>query len=159
MQMPAASIRVANSAVVLDLEKECNHRIANHLMLLVGTVQRQALAIRCGPRTLTVETVNDLLRDIAGKIVSVAHLHRKLSEHAGSSDVDLGKYLIESCQVLVTSLDLAGRVGIAQHLDADCIVTAEQAQAVALIANEVIMNAVKHAHPTGMPVQVHLGCR
>ena len=153
------NVRLVNSAVVPDLEKECNHRIANHLMLLVGTAQSRAMAIGRGPKMLPSESVRELLQDIAAKIVGVAHLHRKLSEHGDRGPVDLGNYLNESCMVLVSSLGLGGRLGIVQRLDADCRVTTEQAQAIVMIANEVIMNAMKHAHPTGMPVQIHLGCR
>src|SRR5262249_9435903 len=35
---------------------------------------------------------------------------------------------------------------------------AEQVQSVALIVGEVIMNAVKHAHPTGIPVEISIFC-
>ncbi len=46
-----------------------------------------------------------------------------------------------------------------QRLSANCHVTPEQAQQIGLIVCEVVMNAVKHAHPTGIPVQISLVCR
>src|ERR1700685_617057 len=142
-----------------DLVKEANHRIANHLSLVASMVQMQASALARGPDTMSRAEVQSLLRETIGKIIGIGHLHRRLANQPHSGEIDLGDYLIESCSALVSSLSLAGRVSIAQRLATDCRITPEQAQAISLILGEVVMNAVKHAHPAGLPVQISLGCR
>jgi two-component sensor histidine kinase len=145
--------------VAREFMMEANHRIANHLTLVMSMVQLQAASIARGPETLTRQDVHGVLRETAGKIASVAHLHRKLAEAGNGDRIDLDNYLIESCAYLISSLALKGRVGFVQLLDKDCYVTSQQAQSIGLIVSEVMMNAVKHAHPSGIPVQIRLVCR
>jgi two-component sensor histidine kinase len=144
---------------VSNLATESDHRIANHLTLLVSLVQMQRKALSAGPATMARADVSELLREIAGKIVSVAHLHRTLAHQHHDARVDLGRYLSESCSTLVSSLELNSRVRISRKIDGDCFVAPEQAQSIALIVTEVLMNAIKHAHPTGIPVEIKLVCR
>ncbi|MDB6098029.1 MAG: signal transduction histidine kinase, partial [Gammaproteobacteria bacterium] len=137
---------------------EANHRIANHLSLLVSLVQVQANGVSKGPDLIGRDDVRDMLKGVASKVFSVSHLHRKLADRPQSDRINLGDYLIESCQALITSLSLQGQVGIVHQLHAHCLVTAEQAQQITLVASEIIMNAVKHAHPSGIPVEISLSC-
>jgi two-component sensor histidine kinase len=143
----------------VDLIAESNHRIANHLSLLAGMVQLQAAHVAKGPDMFTRTEVGGLLRETAGKIVSVSHLHRKLAHGTGWSAVDLGTYLIEYSHELLSSLSLGNKVSIVERVESGCSVTPEQAQTAMLIVGEVVMNAIKHAHPTGIPVAISLGCR
>jgi two-component sensor histidine kinase len=100
-----------------------------------------------------------MLRETAGKVVSIGHLHCRLAEQPHSHQIELGDYLIECCATLISSLALAGKISIAQRMGTDCSVKADTAQRIGLFVNEVIMNAVKHAHPTGLPVEMELICR
>jgi two-component sensor histidine kinase len=59
----------------------------------------------------------------------------------------------------VSSLGLSARARVVHRLDNDCAASPDQAQAIGLILSEVVMNAVKHAHPTGIPVQISISCR
>jgi two-component sensor histidine kinase len=148
-----------NGSNVIDLAKEANHRISNHLTLIASMVQVQASSVARGPAMLSRVEVRSLLRETAGKISSVAHLHRKLAEQEQTDQIELGGYLIESCAILVSSLAVKERVGFVQQLETNCFVSPQQAQVIGLIVSEVMMNAVKHAHPTGIPVQMRLACR
>jgi len=142
-----------------DLLREANHRISNHLLLLAGMVRMQAGAVARGPLTLSREQVHELLLETAGKVVSIGHLHRRLAETPRTSTVNLGDYLIEACHTLIASLSLGDRISLVQRLSANCEVSPEQAQQVGLMVCEITINAVKHAHPTGIPVQISLICR
>ncbi len=142
-----------------DMLREANHRISNHLTLLVGMVQTQVNAVARGPEMLTRDAARAMLQEAAGKIVSVGHLHRRLADLPHKGDVNLCDYLLEACATLVSSLSLGNRVSLVQRLTANCHVTPEQAQQIGLMVSEIIMNAVKHAHPTGIPVQISLACR
>jgi two-component sensor histidine kinase len=143
----------------IDMLREANHRISNHLTLLVGMVQTQASAVARGPETLSRDAARAMLQETVGKIVSVGHLHRRLADQPHKADINLCDYLLEACATLVSSLSLGERISLVQRLTANCHVTPEQAQQIGLMVSEIIMNAVKHAHPTGIPVQISLGCR
>ena len=143
----------------IDMLREANHRISNHLSLLVGMVQTQASAVARGPETLSRDAARAMLQETVGKIVSVGHLHRRLADQPHKADINLCDYLLEACATLVSSLALGERVSLVQRLTANCHVTPEQAQQIGLMVSEIIMNSVKHAHPTGIPVQIALGCR
>ena len=141
------------------LIQEANHRIANNLAMLMSTVQLQAAGLAKGPLTLARESVNAILRDIAGKIASVGHLYRLLSRDPGTFEIDVGAFLIESCVSMIALLSLNERIGVVQKLSTQCRVKLDQAQPLGLIISEVMMNAVKYAHPSGIPVQMCIECR
>ncbi len=143
----------------VDLIAEANHRIANHLSLLVGMVQLQSAQIAKGPDMFTRTEVRGMLQETASKLVSVGHLHRKLAYNAGLTEVDLGAYLIEYSHELLTSLSLGGRVSVVERVESGCHVTPERAQTAMLIVGEIVMNALKYAHPTGIPIAISLSCR
>jgi two-component sensor histidine kinase len=159
--MSVSEVKSQGAIPVLDIDmlREANHRISNHLTLLVGMVQTQASAVARGPETLSREAARAMLQETAGKIVSVGHLHRRLADQPHKADINLCDYLLGACATLVSSLSLGARVSLVQRLTANCHVTPEQAQQIGLMVSEIIMNAVKHAHPTGIPVQIALGCR
>jgi two-component sensor histidine kinase len=139
--------------------QEANHRIANHLAMLASTVQIQTSSLNRGPATLSRDEVKRMMQAVAGKIISVGYLHRRLANAPAGSDLDLADYLIEHSTNLISSLSLQNRVHVAHKLNSHCRIHADQAQALALIVSEILMNAVKHAHPTGLPVQIYFSCR
>jgi two-component sensor histidine kinase len=147
-----------NTRIEFALIHEANHRVANHLAVLAGLVQVQASNVAKGPSQFTREEVHGMLREVAGKVIGVGQLHRRLSDRPQEEIIDLGDYLIESSHSLVKTLALEGRIGVVHRLDAKCPAKAEQVQPVALIVGEVIMNAIKHAHPTGIPVEISIRC-
>ncbi|HJW41668.1 MAG TPA: sensor histidine kinase [Rhizomicrobium sp.] len=159
--MSVNELRVATSSELPEAEllREANHRISNHLSLLAGMVHVQAVAVERGPAQLGRDRVQSLLRETAGKIIAIGHLHRRLALQPNVTVVNLGDYLLEACTTLVASLGLEKHVSLVQTLTANCHVTPEQAQQIGLMVNEIILNATKHAHPTGIPVQIGVVCR
>ncbi|HTQ13168.1 MAG TPA: histidine kinase dimerization/phosphoacceptor domain -containing protein [Rhizomicrobium sp.] len=141
-----------------DRVAESNHRIANHLSLLAGLVQMQSAHVARGPETLTRTHVRGLLQETTGKIASIGNFHRRLAHRTDSENVDLGMHVIEFAKELSALLALEGRLSISARLETGCIVTAEQAQTAMLIVDEIVMNALKHAHPTGLPTFFSLSC-
>ncbi|HVV66405.1 MAG TPA: sensor histidine kinase [Rhizomicrobium sp.] len=140
------------------MAREANHRVANHLMVLASLIQAHAAKVASGPASLSREAVHQALREIVAKVVALGHLHHHLAMLPPGETVDLGEYLVESAQSLVKSLSLEASVGIVHQLASKCPARADQVQPVALIASEIIMNAVKHAHPTGLPVEISVRC-
>ncbi len=157
--MSERTTAISNDDRVSDLAAEANHRIANHLALLVSVLHVERKAIVEGPATLRRADVAVLLGGFAGMIASAAHLHRKLGSQRDDVRIDLSAYLQENCLAFLSSLGLTKQARISSVFEANCYVTAEQAQLVALIVTEVLTNAIKYAHPTGIPVAINFVCR
>jgi len=149
---------IANANDAFDAQRESDHRIANHLTLLASMVQVQIGRLSKGPEMLARGEAHLVLRETVSRILSVSHLHRRLSRPVRGGEIDVSDYLLESTTDIVNSLSLQNQVRIAQRLATHCDVSAEDAQVLGLFVSEVMMNAVKHAHPTGVPVQITLVC-
>lgn len=148
----------ANGNDAFDALRESDHRIANHLTLLASMVQIQIGRLAKGPEMLARDEARSVLRETVSRILSVSHLHRRLSHPTREGEIDVGDYLLESTTDIVNSLSLQDQVRIAQRISTHCNVSAGDAQVLGLLVSEVMMNAVKHAHPTGVPVQIMLIC-
>jgi two-component sensor histidine kinase len=102
--------------------------------------------------------VRMLLEDVAARIGTIACLHRLLSEPARHAGIDLGTYLEEICESLVSSLTFAGSVTLTTKLERDCLVSPRDAAPLGLIVGEMVTNAIKHAHPTGVAGKLTVSC-
>lgn len=142
-----------------DIAAESHHRIANHLAILASVVRMQIRAVSQGSEALSRADVRLLLNDILDKIISVGELQRMLSGSQHDEEVDLQKYVRDSCAAVVSAMGLNAQAKIITEFSADCHATPEQAQSMAMIANEIVVNAIKHAHPTGIPVLIRLQCK
>ena len=153
-----AEIAGSGSSRLLEREllRESHHRIANHLSLLVAMIRTQNAAVRKGPVQLTRETVAGMLTEIAAKVVATGQLHRRLIDRPATTTVDLSNLLIKSCTALSTSLSLTERVRFRYALIAACQVKTEEATALGFIVSEIVMNAIKYAHPAGQHVEISI---
>ncbi|HEY1631029.1 MAG TPA: sensor histidine kinase [Rhizomicrobium sp.] len=142
----------------IDLVAESNHRIANHLSLLVGMVQLQASYVAKGPETFTKTEVRGMLQETAGKIISIGNFHRRMAQRPAMECCDLGTRIIEYTKELIHSLALGAKLSLVERIGRGCDVTPEQAQTAMLVVGEIVMNAIKHAHPTGLPVAIAVTC-
>jgi len=97
-----------------------------------------------------------LLSDVGLRIDAIGRLHRLLSRQGGDHTVDLGAHLTEVSMIVAASF---GGVTIVNRCERGCIVSAAQAGSVALIVSELITNAAKYAHPSGIPVEIALDCK
>ncbi len=142
----------------VELLREANHRIANHLGLLTALVETQIKGIDRGPETLSRDEARKMLQATVGKLVGVSRLHHWLSEQGRLDGVSLSDYIVDVCTSLTSSLGLSGRVYFVHFWAANCRLSPEQAQYIGLLINEIMINALKHAHPAGLPVQLEIRC-
>lgn len=149
--------RAVGARAAEELVREANHRIANHLTLLTSMIQIQIDGLKTGPPTLPRDAAADHLRAAIARIVAIAGLHRRLT---GSSDVfiDLGEFLSGTRADLLLSLGAGERLAIEETITPGCAATAEQASTLSLVMGEIVVNALKYAHPAGTPVLVRLFC-
>ena len=154
----SAPIDLAATRTKLVLQRdEANHRFANQLSLITGAIQMRESAIAKGPTLVSRDDVLGILRVIIGRLVSLSELNRSLAQSDGEH-ANIQKCLVETCASLITALSLEDRVQIVYRLADDCVVNARQAQTLALLVNEIIVNAIKHAHPTGLVTMITVSC-
>ncbi|HYG28131.1 MAG TPA: sensor histidine kinase [Caulobacteraceae bacterium] len=137
-----------------DLHKEANHRIANNLAVIAGLVRLHAANVAASTEHLRRHEVEAILDEISTRIDTVGRLHRLLSDLDAGAQVDLGEHLRHTCEAIVESLARSNRVVLSCRRDAPCLLAPDQAGPVALIVSELVTNAIKHAHPTGVPGKI-----
>ncbi|AWN35392.1 PAS domain-containing protein [Methylobacterium radiodurans] len=118
------------------LLREVDHRVKNTLQMIAALVATQMKAVSDpGAR----ETLAATLR----RIEALATLHRRLHQSDDVAQVAIGAVVGD---IVADLLAAAGRADIAVTLDlAPLRVPAETAAPLALIANELVTNALKHA--------------
>lgn len=141
-----------------ELVRECNHRIANHLTLLNASIQLQINNLKRGPEQISRQAAIEHLRTAVSRIVAIGNLHRRISSSVGSL-IDLGQFLSEAHSELLTSLAAGERAHVEEQMSEGCAVTPEQASVVSLVMAEMIVNALKHAHPSDGSVLLRLACK
>lgn len=141
-----------------DLAAEANHRIANSLTLLVGMVRMQALSVHKRAEALSNAEVRHLLDGIAARINTISQLHRLLSRTAGEGVITLRPHLHDVTDALVTALSSDEQAVKVMHTGGDCMVMTRQVQPIVLILCEIFINAMKYAHPSGVPLILTVDC-
>ena len=137
VQMAVRSPRFDEAAPVEDILAEIQHRVKNHLAMVVGMIRLQA---REEPEA-DYET-------LARRIESLHLLYEELSNPAAGApaareSVALGAYLGRISKA-ISRID--GRSGVRAEVEAEAAeVSIETAVRIGLIASEVLTNAMQHA--------------
>jgi two-component sensor histidine kinase len=154
--------REAKMSILIEGEvvgmAEADHRIANNLASLSGVIRLQRNAIsRSNQPTFTTEQVCMLLDDIGARIEVTAKLHKSLAQAVNGNGVNLGDFLQEISEMIGT-LGPNGKMDLTIDHCCDGHVDPRHALHAGLITAELLTNAAKYAHPTGLPVKVHIRC-
>ena len=137
---------------------EADHRIANNLASLSGVIRLQRNAIsRSSEQTFTTEQVCMLLDDIGARIEVTAKLHKSLALATNGNGVNLGDFLQEISEMIGT-LGPNGKMDLTIDNSCDGHIDPRHALHAGLITAELLTNASKYAHPTGLSVKVHISC-
>jgi PAS domain S-box-containing protein len=145
----------AEDALVQSLEEkqgllqEVHHRVKNNLQVI-------ASLLRLESRRSAVEDTKTVLRDMQGRIHSMALLHKSLYRSGTFASVDLGSYLRQlSTQAFQAQATHSGAVQLVLNLGS-VQVSMDQAIPCGLIVNELISNCLKHGFPIGVTGNVHI---
>ena len=130
---------LAEQSVLL---KEVHHRVKNNLQIIHSLLRLEAGRSRL-PETATV------LRDMRGRIQSMALLHESIYRTGSFAAVDLGDYLRQVATQAVRVLQTQASA-VHLHLDLASIrLSLDQALPCGLLVNELISNSLKHGFPDG----------
>jgi two-component sensor histidine kinase len=131
------------------LLREVNHRVGNSLQIIASLLHLQA-------NSSNDDDVKAALTNAMGRVAAVAQVHRRLYTSHDFKSVMLNQYL----QALVEDLrrSAEGERLTRLTLDSEPIeIDPDRAIAIGIVANELIMNAVKYAYPDGAgPIAVSL---
>jgi two-component sensor histidine kinase len=131
------------------LLREVNHRVGNSLQIIASLLHLQA-------NSATQDDVKAALTNAMGRVAAVAQVHRRLYTSQDLKSVLLNQYLDALLDDLRRSAE--GNKMSRLTLKAEPIeIDPDRAVAIGIIANELVMNAVKYAYPDGAgPIHVDL---
>ena len=115
---------------------EVDHRVKNNLQMVSSLIVMQS-------RTIKDKAVRESLTTMLERIEALSTVHRRLYQSKDVSNFDVSDFARDLVSDLLAA---SGRSHIGSKLDlAPVIVPAEKATPVALMVNELVTNALKHA--------------
>lgn len=141
-----------------DLIAEANHRVANSLTLLCGLVRMQARQVGRATQSFSNAEVRMMFDGFAARLSTVGQLHRMLAHTSPEGTVDLSAHLRDLSSILIAAFSSDQQEIHIEHHGMDCHVLARNVQPLTLVLCEIITNAMKYAHPSGVPVRLAIRC-
>src|SRR3981189_1683465 len=136
---------------------EADHRIANNLASLSGVIRLQRHAISKSGKSFTAGQLCVLLDDISARIEVTAKLHKSLARAANGNGVNLGDF-VEEIADMISTLNPAGKMDLTVDNACHGSIDPRHALHAGLITAELLTNASKYAHPSGLMVKVAIRC-
>jgi two-component sensor histidine kinase len=118
------------------LVKEMNHRVKNSLALVVGMLRLQAR------ENSQPESVQQL-EDATLRVGAIARVHEQMYQSADVERFDVGRYIEGICKDLGASF---AQCEIHVQAQSGIVISTDRAISCALIVNELVSNAAKHAY-------------
>lgn len=124
------------------LLKEMRHRIANSLQLIASVILMKANTVHSAESKQHLEDAHD-------RILSIATVQRNLDPTGDDSEVPVVAYLKTLCESLARSM-IGSRKPITLTVSGSAgVATPDEAIGLGLITTELVINALKHAFPSG----------
>ncbi|HAN37451.1 MAG TPA: hypothetical protein DCQ29_00995 [Chitinophagaceae bacterium] len=150
----AANVIIQSQASNLAvLMKELHHRVKNNLQMIIAMLRMQ------GRYQDTDKNVQQILKEVENRLQAVALVHEKLYKQTNVKDLMLGVYLEELLSHLKAQ-SLEHKPIVTEVIDEVHFVTnLDTAIPIALVVNEIAINAIKYAHPTDgnvLQLRIHI---
>lgn len=118
------------------LKRELVHRVKNNLAVISALIRSEA-------RSLDQSTTSSVLTETASRIMSISVAHELLDASGEVDSVDVGDLIRELAKRMTTSI-LPPEVTLSVSAES-ALASSNSAAPIALIVNELVTNAVKHA--------------
>lgn len=144
--------RLAEALAAKDgLIKEVHHRVKNSLMMAIGLLRLQA-------QEVADATARRQLEDACARVATAARMHEHLHRVEDLETVEFSQLLKELCEQVVSTSQIADRVAFEFNAE-PMVLRTDLALPLALVANELVVNAFKHAFRDGRAgrIQVRFG--
>lgn len=130
---------------------EIHHRVKNNLNIIISLLESQS-------RYLNNPAAQAALRDTQNRVHAVFLLHQKLYGATAGTEVDASLYVTELISHLCETFETKNNsIVIMQKVDPMSMsIDAAEMLPLAIIINEAVTNAIKHAFPAGMKGHIHL---
>jgi two-component sensor histidine kinase len=123
------------------LLQEMQHRVANSLQIIASILLLKA-------RTVSSEEIRLHLHDAHQRVMSVATVQQHLQASGLNESIEIGPYLSKLCDSLANSM--VGDRSLSIRVQATSgAATSGEAVSLGLIVTELVINALKHAFPSG----------
>lgn len=124
------------------LVHEVDHRVKNNLQMIASLLTMQT-------RAIADPTARAAMKTMLTRIEALGTVHKRLYQSQDVQRFDVAEFARELASDLVRG---SGRAGLRLHCDLEAVeVPVEKAPPIALIMNELITNALKHAFPGDAP--------
>ncbi len=148
-----ASLRARAEALLADKEilfQEIHHRVKNNLQIIASFLTMQAVHARD-------PAISAAFDEALSRLQSMGLVHQILYEQNQASEVSVDSYLCALAASVGQTYGAEGR-GIAISIQAaDIKLVLDQAVPLALLANEALTNALKHAFPDQRGGHIQMG--
>jgi two-component sensor histidine kinase len=98
-----------------------------------------------------------MLAGIAAHIDAVGRLHKMLSDEP-EGVVDIGEHLSKMCASLQPFIASGSPIELFCDFKLGCAARSDEMMPIALIVTEIVMNAIKYAHPSGVRGRIDASC-
>jgi two-component sensor histidine kinase len=115
---------------------EMNHRVKNSLALVASMLRLQA-------REDSDPAFAEQLKDATLRVAAIARVHEQLYQTSDVEHFDVGRYIEAICKDLGASF---AQCEINVEAQPGIVISADRAISSALIVNELVSNAAKHAY-------------
>ncbi len=134
------------------LLREIHHRVKNNLQVVASLLSLQAEAVKD-------PAAAEALAESRNRIATIGLVHERLFNSADLSRIDLADYVRKLFLGLVQSYGIdSNRIGLDVDVEADAM-DVSVAIPWALILNELLVNALKHAWPADAKGRIEVGMK
>jgi PAS domain S-box-containing protein len=123
------------------LLKEIYHRTKNNMLVIISLLDLQV-------KDIEDERARQIFRETENRIRAMALVHEKLYQSQNLSEIDLGQYLEEIIESLISTMVAGNRVRFVSDIES-IVINIDYAIPLGLVVNEIVTNSIKYAFPDG----------